>query len=144
MTRKPGTRRRAVPLPILILAGALALVAGYRLLAPARAEARHPEPRPEVTAERVMAPERYAAYPRVAAVYREAAEIPHVLDGLYCYCHCSKHSGHRSLLSCFESDHGAACDVCLSEALMAARMTRQGASLQAIRAAIDQTYASAR
>lgn len=143
MARNPK-RKRAVPVPIVALAVVLVIVAGYRVLSVREARARHPEPRPGVTAERVMPAQYFAAYPRVASVYREAAAIPHVLDGLYCYCDCSKHSGHRSLLTCFESDHAAACDVCLGEALMAAQMTGDGASLDEIREAIDRTYGAAR
>jgi len=48
--------------------------------------------------------------------------------------------GHHSLLTCFQSDHASGCDICLSEAEMAYRMTRQGASLSAIRNAIDAAY----
>jgi hypothetical protein len=34
-----------------------------------------------------------------------ARAIPDVLDQLYCYCECDKHSGHRSLLSCYTDGH---------------------------------------
>jgi hypothetical protein len=34
-----------------------------------------------------------------------ARTIPDVLDQLYCYCECDKHSGHRSLLSCYSDGH---------------------------------------
>jgi len=64
-----------------------------------------------------------------------------VLDGLYCHCECSKHSDHRSLLSCFESDHGAMCDICLGEAAMAFKMTQEGKNLSEIRSAIDARFA---
>jgi hypothetical protein len=100
----------------------------------------HPEPRAEITGETVLPAARYASYPRVSAVYEQAAEIAAVLDGLYCYCDCSRHSGHRSLLTCFESDHGAACDVCMTEAAVAHRMTQDGRSLEEIREAIDEFY----
>ena len=100
----------------------------------------HPEPRAEVTGETVMPAARYANYPRVNAVYSQAAEIAAVLDGLYCYCDCARHSDHRSLLTCFESDHAAACDVCMTEATVAHRMTQAGRSLDEIREAIDEFY----
>jgi hypothetical protein len=83
---------------------------------------------------------RYASYPRVKEVYSQAAEIASVLDGLHCYCDCSRHSGHRSLLTCFESDHGAACDICLTEAAVAYRMTKDGRGLDDVRDAIDELY----
>jgi len=100
----------------------------------------HPDPRPDLTGSSVIPASRYAQYARVSAVYAQAAEIPEVLDGLYCHCECSKHAGHRSLLTCFESDHGAACDICLTEAAVTYRMARSGRSLKEIRAAIDELY----
>ena len=48
----------------------------------------------------------------------------------------------RSLLTCFESEHGASCDICLGEARMAAEMHATGASLDAIRRAIDARFGS--
>ncbi|MDH3672958.1 MAG: PCYCGC domain-containing protein [Gammaproteobacteria bacterium] len=39
--------------------------------------------------------------------YRAAAEIPDVLDHLYCYCECEPAIGHKSLKSCFVDLHGA-------------------------------------
>jgi hypothetical protein len=103
-------------------------------------QGRHPEPRSGITGETVLPASRYAEYARVSAVYAQAAEVAPVLDGIYCYCDCSRHSGHRSLLTCFESDHAAACDVCLSEAAIAYRMSQDGRSLDEIRAAIDELY----
>jgi hypothetical protein len=104
------------------------------------ANAHHPEPRSDLNQLNVESASRYAAYPRVAEVYEMAAEIPHVLDGLYCHCDCSRHSNHRSLLTCFQDDHGAACDVCLTEAALAHRMTNEGRSLKEIRKAVDDLY----
>jgi Protein of unknown function with PCYCGC motif len=102
----------------------------------------HPAPRaPELAADVVDA-SRYADYPRVKQVYEMAATVPSVLDGVYCHCNCSKHSGHYSLLDCFTSDHGASCDVCMSEAMTAYTMTADGAGLDDIRAEVDRMYAS--
>ena len=103
-------------------------------------ESRHPEPRAHIDHTHVAPAERYAAYPRVAQIYAEAAAVPHVIDGIYCHCACSEHSGHYSLLDCFHDDHAARCDVCLSEADMAYRMHREGKSLDEIRTAIDRLY----
>src|SRR5262245_12891243 len=44
---------------------------------------------------------------RVREAYQAAAEIPEVLAGVSCYCGCSKSQGHRNLLDCFATDHGA-------------------------------------
>lgn len=100
----------------------------------------HPEPRADAHERHVVAGAQYAAYPRVAQIYNEVAEIPHVIDGIYCYCACSEHSGHYSLLDCYKDNHAARCDVCLSEADMAYRMHQDGKSLDDIRTAIDRLY----
>jgi len=102
--------------------------------------AQHPEPREHIAHDHVAPAARYASYPRVARTYALVAEIPHVIDGIYCYCACSEHSGHYSLLDCYKDDHAARCDVCLSEADMAHRMHREGKSLDEIRTAIDRLY----
>ena len=117
------------------------LVPALGLVSTRRANAHHPEPRVGLTPRHVAAHERYAEDPHVAEVYEMAAAIPEVLDGLYCHCDCSRHSGHRSLLTCFQDDHGAACDVCLAEAALAYRMTREGSALREIRREIDALYA---
>ena len=45
--------------------------------------------------------------PAVAKAYRYAQEIPEVFSQQPCYCLCDAGSGHRSLLDCFATDHGA-------------------------------------
>ena len=72
--------------------------------------------------------------------YRIAHDMPDVIDQLYCYCECDKHSGHLSLLSCYTDNHAANCDVCQDEALDAAQMQKQGYSVAKTRAYIDQKY----
>lgn len=104
---------------------------------------KHPVPRSDdVPVSRIVPAERYEAYPRVAETYRMVAAVPQVIDGIFCYCMCADHSGHYSLLDCFFSDHAARCDVCLSEATMAYRMSRDGRDLDAIRAEIDGRFRS--
>jgi hypothetical protein len=46
--------------------------------------------------------------------YDLATRIPVVLHQQPCYCYCDR-MGHNSLHSCFESAHGARCDICLKE-----------------------------
>ena len=82
----------------------------------------------------------FEGYPRVQAIYRHAKQVPEVLDGLHCYCECGVHSGHYSLLDCFKSEHGAGCDICLTEAAMAYDLHNQGKSLDQIRTAIDNVF----
>ena len=103
---------------------------------------RHPEPRPGVTAERVLSPSTVLNTPGAADAYAAARSAPHVLDGVHCYCECAKHFGHRSLLTCFESDHGSQCDICMGEATLATRLASQGSSLDDVRRAIDQRFGS--
>jgi len=126
-----------------IIAG-LAGVAVVGLLGTQRASGRvvHPEPRPGVTAERVLPPSAVPHTPGAADAYAAARGAPHMLDGVHCYCECTKHSGHRSLLTCFESDHGSHCDICMGEATLAASLAAQGSSLSEIRRAIDQRFGS--
>jgi hypothetical protein len=78
--------------------------------------------------------------PGTLEAYAAARSAPAVLDGVYCHCDCSQHAGHRSLLTCFESDHGAYCDICMGEAVLAAQLAARGTSLQEIRAAIDARF----
>jgi hypothetical protein len=72
--------------------------------------------------------------------YQVAQEISDVIDQLYCYCECDKHSGHLTLLSCFTDNHAANCDVCQDEALDAAKMMKQGYRMAEIRSRIDGKY----
>jgi hypothetical protein len=77
---------------------------------------------------------------KTETAYRVAEQIPDVIDHLYCYCECDKHSGHRSLLSCFTDNHAANCGVCQDEALDAAKMKKQGYTMAEIRSRIDAKY----
>ena len=138
----PVTRRAALG----TLAGVLLAAATPALLPrtlPARplgppSDVVHPDPRPGITAERVLAeadvPERYRD------AYRAAREIPEVLDGIFCHCDCAAHRGLRSLLSCYESEMPQSCGICTGEARTAHRMHGRGATLAEIRAAVDRAY----
>jgi Protein of unknown function with PCYCGC motif len=46
------------------------------------------------------------------------------------------------LLTCFESEHGSRCDICMGEAVFAVRLAERGNSLAQIRAAIDERFGS--
>lgn len=127
-----------------IVAGAAVLILIAVLVAPrAGRAAAHPDPRPGVTAERVLPPAMVPmGPPGTVEAYEAARQVPQVLDGVYCHCNCSKFFGHRSLLTCFESDHGARCDICIREAMLAAQMAGSGNSLARIRTAIDAQFGS--
>lgn len=78
---------------------------------------------------------------RVRLAYDAAKKYAHVLEQIYCYCHCKKNVGHRALVECFETDHASNCDVCMNEAMIAARMTQDGKTPKEIQKAIDAYYA---
>jgi hypothetical protein len=46
--------------------------------------------------------------PSVIKAYTYAKEIPEVFSQQPCYCDCDNSDGHRSLLDCFATTHGAA------------------------------------
>ncbi len=100
---------------------------------------KHPDPRPGITAEHVLADAKVDAKHRDA--YDAAREIPEILDGIYCHCDCAdRHSNFRSLLSCYETDMPMSCGVCAGEARTALRLYKRGKTLDEIRAAIDKRY----
>lgn len=81
------------------------------------------------------------ADPRIRQAYQAAKEYAHVLESIYCYCRCKENINHRALVECFETDHAAYCDVCMNEAIIAARMTKDGKTPTEIQKAIDAYYA---
>jgi hypothetical protein len=129
-------------LPWIIAGGAGAALAGLLLVSQAGGVVVHPDPRPGVTPERVLPPSQVLNTPGALEAYAAARNAPQLLDGLYCHCECAKHFGHRSLLTCFESDHGSQCDICMGEALLATELASRGSSLDAIRRAIDERFRS--
>ena len=120
-------------------AAAVALAGAVFLTRPARGSI-HPTPRPGITAETVLPDFAIPKNPGAMEAYAAARRAAPTLDGVYCHCDCSKHAGHRSLLTCFESDHGAFCDICMGEAMLASGMAARGQSLMDIRAAIDRQF----
>ncbi len=122
----------------------VAVLAAVLVLAMARTASagHHPTPRPGITGAAVLPAANFGQDERLVRAYTAARAMPEVFDGLYCYCECKENFGHKSLLICFESEHGASCDICLTEAAMAAEMHANGASLDAIRQAIDARFKS--
>ena len=70
-----------------------------------------------------LAPDRFFGQARLA--YQVAREIPQTLAQLPCYCYCDETFGHKSLHSCYESDHSATCATCVNEALLAYRLQKE-------------------
>lgn len=124
-----------------IVAGAAAVaLAAVLLSARPAVGGTHPEPRPGITGARVLTGAAIPHNPGAEEAYAAARAAAGTLDGVYCHCDCSKHAGHRSLLTCFETNHGAYCDICMGEAMLASQMASRGTSLQEIRAAIDARF----
>jgi len=71
-------------------------------------------------------------------LYALAAKIRPVLFQQPCYCYCDRHEGHKSLLDCYVTRHGAECDICQKEAVLAYQLTQKGKTPAQIRAAIVQ------
>jgi len=78
-----------------------------------------------------------AQSPAQTHAYDLAAKIPSVLHQQPCYCYCDR-MGHNSLHSCFESAHGARCDICLKELYYSYSQHQKGKTAAQIRKAIIQ------
>jgi hypothetical protein len=126
----------------VVAGAAAAALAGVVLFTRPAGGSQHPTPRPGITAAKVLPDAFIPRTPGAHEAYAAARGAAATLDGVYCHCDCSKHAGHRSLLTCFETEHGAYCDICMGEATLAGGMAGQGKSLTEIRAAIDRQFGS--
>jgi hypothetical protein len=91
--------------------------------------------------------------PVIRAAYEFAARHPEVMHYVPCFCGCER-GGHKDNHDCFVSGrdaanhvtawepHGLVCEICLGVAQQARQMHESGASITAIRAAIEQKYAA--
>jgi hypothetical protein len=130
------------------LPAAAGAFAGFFAFRPARAHAAgrlpqtvHPDPREGVDASKVLTREQLEEVPDVIPLFDSIREIPHIVDGIHCYCGCASQPGFRSLLTCFESNGMAKfCPVCQGEGKLAVRRHAEGQSLGDIRRAIDARY----
>lgn len=105
---------------------------------PGAREVKHPDPRPGITAEHVLAEDAVPEKSRKA--YAAARAHPAVMDGLYCHCDCAERDGMRSLLECFESKMPTTCGICRGESELAGRLADEGKSLDEIRKAVDERW----
>jgi hypothetical protein len=64
--------------------------------------------------------------------YELAAKIPDVIHQQPCYCYCDR-MGHNSLHSCFETTHGAKCNICLKELYYSYQQHQKGKTAKQIR-----------
>jgi len=74
--------------------------------------------------------------------YQVAQEHPDLLAQLHCYCGCEQHEGHKNLLDCFRTNHGAGCATCVGEAVMAGQLFENGTPVDQILATLRQRYAN--
>ena len=77
----------------------------------------------------------------VREAYTFAGKNPALLAELRCYCGCDKAFGHQSLLDCYRGTHGATCEICTQEALLAKALSEQGSPVDQIRNAIRRNFA---
>ena len=134
-------RRRFLLLGLGSLAGAFPFSGKLRALGLPRFRSEHPVPRPGVTAAKVLTAEQLADSPQVIPVFDAVRAIPEVVDGIRCKCGCAELEGFYSLLSCYEGDGMARhCPICQGEGRMAARLHREGKTLDQIREAIDARW----
>ena len=127
-------------LPWLVAGAAVIGILAILLATRGAGAGRHPTPRPGISGATVLPASMFGEDERLVRAYAAARTMPEVFDGLYCYCHCKEDMGHVSLLTCYESEHAASCDICLAESAMAAQMHGQGATLEDIRRAIDARF----
>jgi hypothetical protein len=66
--------------------------------------------------------------PEVKPSYEAARQYPATLDRLHCFCECQESMTHRhkTLLTCFTSNHAAGCGICIREALLAKELKDKG------------------
>jgi hypothetical protein len=101
----------------------------------------HPEPRPGITAEHVLADTELGESKKVLAAYAAARANPEIFDGLACACGCSEHGGeHRSLLVCYETRQPTGCQGCQDLARFVGEQAKAGAKLPEIRTAYDKKF----
>ena len=98
---------------------------GLRVTGEGRSDASH------------VTPPKLFAHARVKEAYAIAQRIPATMNHLYCWCGCIER-GMRSALECFESNHGANCEICIRTAEIAWEMTQRGVTDPgAIQKAVD-------
>ena len=81
---------------------------------------------------------------RASAAYAVAREIPEVLDHIHCYCECKKYHNHKSLLTCYVTEHGAECDICIDEAIRAYELYKEGKDIMTIKRIEDSEFGKKR
>ena len=147
MTRTPARRPWLSGAQLLVLGAALVLLVTAVVISftrPSLVSGKAPVivPTGRSDASAVLDPASFSDDQQRHA-YMAAREIPAVLNQLYCWCHCRESTifHHRSLLECFESDHGSQCSTCMGEATLAYDMVKRGVTdVRQIQNAIDLRF----
>jgi hypothetical protein len=74
--------------------------------------------------------------------YEAARKYPATLDLIHCFCECkeSPREHHKTLLTCFTSQHAAGCGICQHEAIMAAKMKDEGATDEEVEYTVESLH----
>jgi len=107
-----------------------------------RAAVPHPDPRPGITAEKVLTSEQLEGLPKsVTEIFDRVREIPEIMDGIGCNCGCAAMPTYRSLLTCYyETGMARGCNICQGEANLVYRRHKEGQTIDQIRRAIDARF----
>lgn len=143
------TRSAVLALAALVTVGAAASAASSRQkAAPRKAPAAAPKnacascvERAPILDSKIFADtSRYE--PEVAPAYEVARKYPETLDRLHCFCECQESMTHRhkSLLTCFTTDHAAGCGICIREAMLAAELKEKGLSDDEIENTVESAF----
>lgn len=101
----------------------------------------HPTPRPGITGSNVLKKEQLTANPKLVPLFDSVRTMPEIMDGIRCNCSCEHPPDLYSLLSCYEGTGMARdCAICQGQARLAARLHKEGKSLDEIRTAVDAKF----
>lgn len=78
----------------------------------------------------------------VRPAYEIARKYPKTLDALHCFCECqeSMRDRHKTLLTCFTSQHAAGCGICIREAMLAGELKDKGMADEQIENTVESTF----
>jgi hypothetical protein len=92
----------------------------------------------------ILDPAHYASWndQDVRRAYEAARKYPDTLDRIHCFCECkeSPREHHKTLLTCFTTEHGAGCGICQHEANLAAKLKDKGASDEEVEATVESLH----
>jgi hypothetical protein len=125
----------------LLATGALGVLVPRPLRATWRLP-RHPDPRPNYTADKVLKAAQLGGNEELITLFDSVRKIPHVVDGIRCTCGCADLPGYYSLLTCYENDNAMStwCPICIGTGELVVRLHGRGRTLAQIREAVDARY----